>query len=47
MPEHEYLNVIGGFLAATVERVDSKPVLIIRHYSVDGKILHEDKLTAK
>ena len=38
MPEyHRYLNVIGGFLAGTVERVDGKPTLTFRHYGVDGR----------
>ena len=46
-PEHKYLNVTGGFLAGIVERENGKPVLIFRHYSVDGEILHEDKLPAK
>ena len=39
--EHLYLNVIGGFLAGTVERVDGKPTLTMRHYSVDGAVLNE------
>jgi len=46
-PEHRYLNVIGGFLAATVERHEGKPTLTFRHYSVDGEILNEDRLTAE
>jgi alkaline phosphatase D len=46
-PEHRYLNIVGGFLAGTVERVDGKPVLTFRHYSVDGRILNEDRLPAK
>jgi len=45
-PEHQYLNVIGGFLAVTVEREDGKPMLIARHYGVDGKILNEDRVVA-
>lgn len=45
-PEHRYLNIVGGFLAGTVEREGGKPVLIFRHYSVDGKILNEDRLPA-
>jgi len=45
-PMHRYLNICGGFLAGTVERIDGKPTLTFRHYSVDGKILHEDRLTA-
>ncbi|MHC4507580.1 MAG: alkaline phosphatase D family protein [Planctomycetota bacterium] len=46
-PEHKYLNVIGGFLAGTVERLEGKPTLTFRHYSVDGDILNEDRLTAQ
>ena len=46
-PEHRYLNVIGGFLAVTVERQDGNPVLIARHHGVDGKVLNEDRITAK
>jgi alkaline phosphatase D len=46
-PEHKYLNVIGGFLAGTVERLDGKPTLTFRHYSVDGDVLNEDRLTAQ
>jgi alkaline phosphatase D len=45
-PEHKYLNVIGGFLAMTVERKDGTPVLIARHHGVDGKILNEDRIIA-
>ena len=42
-PEHRYLNVTGGFLAATVDRDESEiPFLVFRHYSVTGKILNED-----
>jgi len=46
-PEHKYLNVIGGFLAVTVERQNGKPTLIARHHGVDGKILNEDRVAAK
>jgi alkaline phosphatase D len=46
-PEHQYLNVIGGFLAVIVDRSDGEPVLTFRHYSVDGAILNEDRFTAK
>lgn len=45
-PEHQYLNVIGGFLAVTVERRDGQPVLIARHYGVDGEVLNEDRVAA-
>jgi alkaline phosphatase D len=46
-PEHKYLNVIGGFLAITVERQDGSPVLIARHHGVDGKILNEDRVVVR
>jgi alkaline phosphatase D len=46
-PEHKYLNVIGGFLAGTVERTNGKPTLTFRHYGVEGKILNEDRLPAE
>lgn len=46
-PEHKYLNVIGGFLAMTVERKDGKPILIARHHGVDGGVLNEDRDFAK
>ena len=46
-PEHQYLNIVGGFLAGTVERVDGTPRLTFRHYSVDGKVLYEDRLPVK
>jgi len=44
-PEHKYLNVTGGFLAVTVDRPQGKPTLSFRHYSVDGEILNEDRMT--
>jgi alkaline phosphatase D len=44
---HKYLNVTGGFLAGTVERQDGRPTLTFRHYSPDGRLLHEDRLTAE
>jgi len=44
MPEHEYLNVTGGFLAAKTTRIDNDPILIMSHYSVDGEILNSDTL---
>jgi len=44
MPEHKYLNVIGGFLAVIIDRPEGKPTLTFRHYGVDGNILNEDRL---
>jgi alkaline phosphatase D len=43
---HRYLNVIGGFLTATVQRVEGTPTLTFRHYAVDGDVLFENQLTA-
>ena len=41
---HRYLNVIGGFLSATVERVEGKPRLTFRFHDVAGKVKFEDRL---
>ncbi len=46
-PEHRYVNVIGGFLSATVDRRGSTPTLVLRHHGVDGVILNEDMLVAE
>ena len=47
LPEHRYLNVIGGFLEGVVDREDNIPVLIFRHFGVDGNLLNEDRLVAQ
>lgn len=44
-PEHRYLNIIGGFLSVTVDRVDGVPTLELRHHHVDGEVLFENILT--
>lgn len=41
LPEHIYLNVVGGFMEGSVSHIDGKPTLIFRHYNPDGKILNE------
>jgi alkaline phosphatase D len=41
LPEHIYLNVVGGFLEGAVNRTDGIPKLIFRHYSPDGNLLNE------
>jgi len=46
-PEHRYLNVIGGFLAVTVDRSDGAPTMTLRHHDVDGAVLHEDRRVAQ
>lgn len=47
LPEHKYLNVQGGFLTITVEQQKNNPVLIARHYDVDGTLCNEDVNSAK
>ncbi len=44
---HRYLNVIGGFLAVTVERQDGVPTATFRFHDVKGKVRYEDRLTGK
>jgi len=41
LPEHIYLNVVGGFLEGTVSRKEGEPLLTFRHYSPDGKLYNE------
>lgn len=41
LPEHIYLNVVGGFLEGSVSQIDGTPTLIFRHYDPDGKLLNE------
>jgi alkaline phosphatase D len=40
LPEHIYLNVVGGFLEGIVSRKDGNPVLTFRHHDPDGKVLN-------
>ncbi|MHC4229193.1 MAG: alkaline phosphatase D family protein [Planctomycetota bacterium] len=46
-PEHKYLNVIGGFLAVTIDRSEGGPTVTFRHHGVDGEVLNEDSFTAQ
>lgn len=46
LPEHIYLNVIGGFLSVTVDRAEGKPVITFTFHGVDGQVLFEDELIA-
>ena len=43
LPEHEYLNIIGGFLQVEVERKDEKVQIVFNHISVDVKRLSEKR----
>ncbi len=41
-PMHSFLRVRGGFLSASVERIDGRPTLTLRHHAVDGSVVHTD-----
>lgn len=41
LPEHIYLNVVGGFLEGAVENTGESPTLKFRYYDPDGKQLYE------
>lgn len=41
LPEHIYLNVVGGFLEGSVSQTDGKPTLIFRHYGANSDLLNE------
>jgi len=47
LPQHRYLNVTGGFLAVIVDRLEDKPQVTFRHYSVNGDILNEEYFSAQ
>ncbi len=40
---HSYLNVIGGFLSITAERVEGRPNLVFRHHDVKGQIRYAER----
>jgi alkaline phosphatase D len=44
---HRYLNVIGGFLSATVEPKSGKPTLTFRYHDSKGNVTFEDQLTGQ
>jgi alkaline phosphatase D len=44
---HQYLNVIGGFLSATVERDTGKPTLTFRYHDSKGKVNYTDRLESR
>jgi len=41
LPEHIYLNVVGGFLEGSVSQINGNPNLIFSHFNPDGKVLNE------
>ena len=42
-----YVNVIGGFLSATVDRAAGAPTLTFRFHDVDGKALFSDAVLGR
>ena len=43
--EHEYLNIVGGFLRVEADRQNNKPFISFSHYSVDGNLLFQKKFS--
>jgi len=41
LPEHVYLNVVGGFLEGAIVQNAEGPALVFRHYNPDGDLLNE------
>ncbi len=39
LPEHQYLNIVGGFLGVNINRQNNQPSISFTHYSVDGEKL--------
>lgn len=44
---HRYVNVVGGFLSAAVDRSAGAPTLTVRFHDVDGKELFSDTLPGR
>ena len=44
---HRYLNVIGGFLSITVERVGARPTLTVRFHDSNGEVQYQDRIVAE
>ena len=42
---HRYLNVAGGFLSVTVDRVAEKPTLTFRYHDDTGEVGYVDELS--
>jgi len=40
LPEHHYLNIVGGFLGVEVKRESGAAKIVFTHYSVDGEKLY-------
>jgi alkaline phosphatase D len=44
-PEHEYLNIVGGFLRVETNRIDGKPTIVFSHHGVDGNLLFQKQFS--
>jgi alkaline phosphatase D len=42
LPEHKYLNIVGGFLSVQIKRANNIAAITFTHYSVDGEKLHTE-----
>lgn len=40
-PEHQYLNVVGGFLSVEVSRHQGEPIISFIHHGVSGAVLNK------
>lgn len=43
--EHEYLNIVGGFLSVKADRQNDQPFILFSHYGVDGDLLFQKKFS--
>lgn len=46
LPEHRYLNIVGGFLDVEVNPGGGKPGIVFTHYGVNGEKLHTEEFSA-
>lgn len=46
-PEHRFLRVKGGFLKGSISPNAGSPILSLRHYDVEGNVVHEEIFKSK
>lgn len=44
---HKFLRIKGGFLSATVQTIEGKPAMSIRHHDVDGDVVNTSTIDNK
>lgn len=44
LPEHHYLNIVGGFLGVEVKPNEARPEIVFTHYGVDGEKLYSKRI---